>query len=135
MLQAAGGQCESQSEAFRGALPAGLYDVCQATAEEALAGAAASVTVAGLRYNPEYTGDYSLQQSPLNGRPHWAQPGDGGHHLYWTPNFSLFGSSAWLLDKLTLTRSHGPRQRSLFAGVDGRRPTVWSAQPVYDVYR
>eukprot|EP01046_Picozoa_sp_COSAG06_P058803 COSAG06_NODE_11939_length_1444_cov_15.272119_1_plen_375_part_10 len=86
---------DPRAEAALEAAGPGVAAACEAAAEEALATAAATVTVSGLACHASGNAVYLLQPVPLNGRAHYATA-DGGWHLYWTPK--CYGSAGWMLD-------------------------------------
>eukprot|EP01051_Picozoa_sp_SAG22_P015655 SAG22_NODE_2078_length_3044_cov_1.691681_4_plen_226_part_00 len=86
--------------ALTAAMGAEMEAACQMKLADTIVGAPATVSVCGLRCNPDFEGEYILQPMPINGRPYWMKSSQGvtdTRHLYWTP--SVFTSvSAWVID-------------------------------------
>lgn len=99
----AAAQCSPKAAmaAYESTIPTGVRAACTATTQAAVATAPTRLAVNGLRCHPLANAVYVLQQSPLNGRPHYATA-DSSWHLYWNPKLDyVSGSTAWVVDEAT----------------------------------
>ena len=95
--------CADQLPVLEAAAP-GLSGRCEATIAPVLAVAPPSIRVSGLTCHPAQNTEYSLHQTPHNGRPRYQA---GADNIYWTPSYGNTGGPAWVLDR-DLDDSHAP---------------------------
>ena len=92
-----------QSYPFDTRRGAGLTPMCEAAMAPIVATAPTTMTLSGFTCHPAANGNFQLQSTTRNGRPHWKS---GGMNLYWTPAYQNTGGAAWLVDE-DLQPDHG----------------------------
>ena len=83
-----------QSYPFDTRRGAGLTPMCEAAMAPIVATAPRTMTLSGFTCHPAANGNFQLQSTTRNGRPHWKS---GGMNLYWTPAYQNTGGAAWLV--------------------------------------